>query len=332
MILYVSVIFTVILLALCINYIILYKKHSSLKEDIAKLFIAVKRARYGDINVRLQSLNNKQLEKTVNRLFETISDRELMIKEYQTTLSDKNLSLEKILKQEKELRLFKEEFVATLTHDMKVPVVAELNSLNYLLEGRFGELNDKQKEALNLMLSSNQELKDLIENMLETYKLSDKELTLNKTKSLFNTLLENVIAEMTPIAEKNSNFINTNLSATKENFAEFDAFQLKRVFKNIIQNAVSNSKESEPIQIKSELKEDNIIVKITNKGSGISQEDLDLIFNKYYCGNSKFRKAGTGLGLYISQQIMLAHNGSIKIDSANPDNTTFAIVLPLSKD
>jgi signal transduction histidine kinase len=310
--------------------VILYKKHISLKEDIAKLFIAVKRARYGDINVRLQSLNNKQLEKTVNRLFETISDRELMIKEYQTTLSDKNLSLEKILKQEKELRLFKEDFVATLTHDMKVPVVAELNSLNYLLEGRFGELNDKQKEALNLMLASNQELKDLIENMLETYKLSDKELTLNKTNNLFNTILEDVIAEMTPIAEKNSNFINTNLSATKETNAQYDVFQLKRVFKNIIQNAISNSREAEPIQIKTELNDDNITVKVTNKGSGISQEDLDLIFNKYYCGNSKFRKAGTGLGLYISQQIMLAHGGSIKIDSAAPDNTTFAIVLPLN--
>ncbi len=253
-----------------------------------------------------------------------------MIKEYQTTLSDKNLSLEKILKQEKELRLFKEDFVATLTHDMKVPVVAELNSLNYLLEGRFGELNDKQKEALNLMLASNQELKDLIENMLETYKLSDKELTLNKTNNLFNTILEDVIAEMTPIAEKNSNFINTNLSATKETNAQYDVFQLKRVFKNIIQNAISNSREAEPIQIKTELNDDNITVKVTNKGSGISQEDLDLIFNKYYCGNSKFRKAGTGLGLYISQQIMLAHGGSIKIDSAAPDNTTFAIVLPLN--
>ena len=332
MILYVSVIFTVILVVLCINYVILYKKHRSLMDDIAKLFIAVKRARYGDISVRLQSLNNKQLEKTVNRLFETISDRELMIKEYQTTLSDKNLSLEKILKQEKEIRLFKEDFVATLTHDMKVPVVAELNSLNYLLEGRFGELNDKQKEALNLMLSSSQELKDLIENMLETYKLSDKELTLNKTNNLFNTLLEDIIAEMTPIAEKNSNFINTNLSATKEIYAQYDVFQLKRVFKNIIQNAISNSRETEPIQIKSELNDDNITVKITNKGSGISQEDLDLIFNKYYCGHSKFRKAGTGLGLYISQQIMLAHSGSIKIDSATPDDTTFAVIFPLLKD
>lgn len=332
MILYVSAIFSVILIVLCINYVILYKKHRSLKEDIAKLFIAVKRARYGDISVRLQSLNNKQLEKTVNRLFETISDRELMIKEYQTTLSDKNISLEKIIKNEKELRLFKEEFVATLTHDMKVPVVAELNSLNYLLEGRFGELNDKQKEALNLMLSSSQELKDLIENLLETYKLSDKELTLNKTKNLFNTILEDVIAEMTPIAERNSNFINTNLSETKEIYAEYDIFQLKRVFKNIIQNAISNSKESEPIQIKTEVNSDNITVKITNKGSGISQEDLDLIFNKYYCGHSKFRKAGTGLGLYISQQIMLAHNGSIKIDSATPDDTTFAVIFPLLKD
>ena len=98
----------------------------------------------------------------------------LNLKEYQSTLSNKNLSLEEILKHEKQLQIFKEEFAATLTHDMKVPVIAELNSLNYLLDGRFGELNDKQTEILKLMKSSNQELKDLIENMLETYRLEQK--------------------------------------------------------------------------------------------------------------------------------------------------------------
>ena len=103
-----------------------------------------------------------------------------MIKEYQSVLSKKNLSLEQILQQEKQLQIFKEEFAATLTHDMKVPVIAELNSLNYLLEGRFGNLNEKQIQVLNLMKTSNQELKDLIENMLETYKLEQKTIVLNK--------------------------------------------------------------------------------------------------------------------------------------------------------
>ena len=211
---------------------------------------------------------------------------------------------------------------------MKVPVVAELNSLNFLLEGRFGELNEKQKEALNLMLSSNQELKELIENMLETYKLSDKNLTINKIKNIFNSLLEDIIAEMTPIALKNTNLINANLASTQGIYAEYDIFQMKRVFKNIIQNAISNSHSNDPILITTDIKENNIEINITNKGVGISQNDLELIFNKYYCGHSKFRKAGTGLGLYISQQIMLAHNGCIKITSSTPENTTFTVILP----
>ncbi len=328
MLLCVFIIFIVIFLVLIINTVLIFQKYRKLKADISKLYIAVKRVRYGDINVRVENLNNQKIENAANRLFETISDREMMIKEYQTTLSDKNLSLEKIIKQEKELQLLKEEFTATLAHDMKVPVIAELNSLNYLLDGRFGTLNEKQTEIIKLMLSSNQELKDLIENMLETYKLDEKALQLNITNNTINTFIEDIIKDMEPIAVKNSNKIILNLNETKGIKAEFDLFQLKRVLKNILQNAISFSPAKEEITVSSKVKNNTAEINITNKGVGISQEDLNLIFQKYYCGHSKFRKAGTGLGLYLSQQIMLAHNGNIRVDS-NKDKTTFIIVLPL---
>ena len=182
-ILFITIFFTVFSLFMCIVSVILIKRCVNLakkikiiQSDTGKILVALKRVRYGDINVRLENLQNSELENVANRLFETIADREMMIKEYQATLSKKNLSLEEVLTQEKQLRRYKEEVVATLTHDMKVPVVAELNSINFLLEGRFGELTEKQKQALNLMKTSNQELKDLIENILETFRLEQKKL------------------------------------------------------------------------------------------------------------------------------------------------------------
>ncbi len=328
MFLYFSIILLILLFIICLNFFFLYKNYRNLKKDISKLYIAFKRMRYGDISVRMQGMNDKYLEKTVNRLFETISDRENMIKEYQTTLSDKNLSLEEIIKQEKQLRLFKEDFAATLAHDMKVPVIAELNSLNYLLEGRFGELNEKQTQVLNLMQSSNQELKDLIENMLETYKLDQKEIKLNIARHSVNEFIKSVVAEMFPIAEKNLNKIILSIEKTEDISLSFDDFQMKRVLKNIIQNAISFSPAKHEIEISSDINEKNILLHVTNTGMGILQEDLNLIFQKYYCGHSKFRKAGTGLGLYLSQQIMLAHNGKIEIDSSIPEKTTFTVVIP----
>ncbi len=326
--LFIIVFFAIFSLLSVIFFIIVLKKYSAAKNDLNKILLAIKRVRYGDINVRVDNINDKDIEIALNRLFETMYDREMMIKEYQATLSKKNLSLEKILKQEKQLQLFKEEFAATLTHDMKVPVIAELNSLNYLIEGRFGPLTEKQSEILNLMKNSNQELKDLIENMLETYKLEQNTISLNLTDNNINEFINSIVKEMYPIAVSTSHTIEINLSETKNIYSEFDNMQMRRVFKNLIQNAISFSPESSNINIKSENTKDNIKIFITNKGSGISKEDLELIFQKYYSGHSKFKKAGTGLGLYLAHQIILAHNGAIEADCSKEGFTTFIMTLP----
>ncbi len=310
-------------------YFLLQKKYKKLNLDVARIAIAIKRVRYGDFNVRLDKLNNKNLQSTINSLIESMYDREMMIKEYQATLSNKNLSLEEILKQEKQLQMFKEEFAATLTHDMKVPVIAELNSLNYLLEGRFGELNQKQIEILKLMKSSNQELKDLIENMLETYRLEQKKLDLNITENNFNDFILSVIREMEPIAFNTKHSISAFVDDTKNVVAKFDNFQLRRVVKNLIQNAISFSQNESEIKLSTQKNVDEIKLFVINKGVGISPEDLDMIFHKYYSGQSKFRKAGTGLGLYLSQQIVLAHEGKIEVDCSKEGYTIFVLTLKI---
>lgn len=326
---YIINVFLCLLVVLLVFIILIIKtNYNKVTHDINKISIAIKRIRYGDINIRLQNLYNQELESFINRLFETIYDREMMIKEYQATLSKKNLSLEEIIKQEKQLQLFKEEFAATLTHDMKVPVIAELNSLNYLIDGRFGTLNNKQLEILKLMKASNQELKELIENMLETYRLEQKKIKLEKSKNYLNPFINSIVEEMGQIAIETDHKISVDISQTENIELEFDVFQLKRVIKNLIQNALSFSPNSSEIIIRSELYNEKIKLLFTNKGSGISADDLDLIFQKYYCGHSKFRKAGTGLGLYLSQQIVLAHNGKIEVDSSKEEETTFILTLP----
>lgn len=314
---------SILLITLCL----FYRKYKMLKNDVSSITKSLLRVRYGDINVRVKNLNDENLELTCNRLIETIYDREMMIKEYQSTLADKNLSLEEILKQEKQLQLFKEEFAATLTHDMKVPVIAELNSLNYLLEGCFGDLNEKQIEILKLMKSSNQELKELIENMLETYKLDQKSLSLNIKPHNFNDFLLSIIKEMIPISDSSEHIIAYNIDETSELIFDFDDFQIKRIIKNLIQNAISFSPNCSEIKIKTEKENSKIKFIISNTGNTISKDDLELIFQKYYSGHSKFRKAGTGLGLYLSQQIALAHNGNIEIDTSEDGITTFILTL-----
>ncbi len=327
--LFINIFLAIFCLILIVAVLINTNKYNKTIRDVNKISLAIKRVRYGDIYIRVKNLNNKEFETAANRLFETIYDREMMIKEYQTTLAKKNLSLEKIIKQEKQLQLFKEEFAATLTHDMKVPVIAELNSINYLLEGRFGELNEKQSEILNLMKTSNNDLKELIENMLEIYKLEQKDLNLNITEQNFNDFINTVIAEMTPIINTSEHIITSDTEETKEIFIEFDKMQLKRVIKNLIQNALSYSPNKSEITIKTYISMDCIKFVISNQSIGMSKEDLSKIFNKYYSLHSKYKSSGTGLGLYLSQQIAIAHNGKIEADCSEDGLTSFTLTLPL---
>lgn len=301
--------------------------YSQSQKDIKNLIKTFQKVRYGQLDARIENLENQKLQKSVNRLLETILDREDMIKEYQHSLSEKNASLEKMIKLEKESQKLKEDFIATLTHDLKVPIIAELNTIDFFLSGRFGDINDKQKEALKLMKNSNEELIELSAILLETYKIQQESIVLNKRETAFDTFVEEIVQEMKPISVSNSLNLEFFPSDTSTTFL-IDRLHLKRVLKNLILNAISFSNHGAGVQVKNAIYGDFAVVEVVNEGIGISKEDADLIFNKYYSSAKKFRKVGTGLGLYLANQIVKAHNGTIMCKSED-GKTVFTVKIPL---
>lgn len=284
-----------------------------------------------DILDYLQSQNNVKPEKFKN---EEIFIKENVEASFEATtmklkLDDKKKRFVIIIKNitnQKELEKIREDFVATLTHDLKVPIVAESNILEFLISGKFGELDEKQQEAVKNMKSCNQELLDLVQILLETYKINETGIELEKTDFNLNKLICSVIDEMHPIAEKSS--LSLIYTPQYELQAFVDEISLKRVIKNLIQNAISHSNSNSDINVMSEEHEGNIYIKIIDYGKGIPKEDIDKIFNKYYSTAKKFRKIGTGLGLYLSQQIIKAHGGEIFVSSEENVRTEFCIKLP----
>lgn len=302
-------------------------KYKKLKIDTKTLIRTLEGVRYGKLNLRAE-LANKKLEWSVNRLIETLEDREIMINEYQKNLSEKNVSLEKMIFNEKESQKFKEDFIATLTHDMKTPVIAELNAIEILLSSRFGELNDKQVETLKLMKNSNEELIELAEILLDTYKLQQNQLVLTKNVVNLSDFIDDIVLNMSPIAA--ASHIELAFSPQDKEFEmSFDKFQMKRVLKNLILNAVSYCTANSKVEISFLKNDENVIISVTNEGKGISKEDIQLIFAKFYTSVNKYRKIGTGLGLYLANQIVVAHKGKIDVESVENGKTTFNVVLPL---
>ena len=227
---------------------------------------------------------------------------------------------------QKELETLKEDFVATLTHDLKVPIIAETNMIELFLNENFGPISDKQRIALKNMQTSNKELLELVQVVLDTYKIKDGKISLHKENIMLKGFIEEIIEEMSPIAQKTGNVIKFILNRDIRVLA--DRFQLKRVVKNLIQNAISYGSPKSPIEIYIGEIPKYITIRIKDYGAGISKSDIDKIFNKYYSAAKKFRKIGTGLGLYLALQILKAHNGDLAVESEAGVYTEFCIKLP----
>ena len=227
---------------------------------------------------------------------------------------------------ERELESLKDDFVATLTHDLKVPIIAETNMLELFLNESFGQVSEKQRTALKNMQASNKELLDLVQIVLETYKVRDGKIRLYKDNIMLKGFIEEIVEEMKPIADKTKN--NLEFMTPRDIRVYADRIQLKRVVKNLIQNAISYGEPNSPVEIKIGEIPRYIVITVKDYGAGISKSDINKIFNKYYSAAKKFRKIGTGLGLYLALQVIKSHEGELVVESEEGKYTEFMIKLP----
>ena len=271
-----------------------------------------------------QTLNNDEI------IIPTQKDSSFTISTVKLNLEDmkeRYLIIIKDTTAQKELETLKEDFVATLTHDLKVPIIAETNMIDLFLNENFGKISDKQKFALKNMQTSNKELLELVQTVLETYKLRDGKITLYKENILLKSFIIEIINEMSSLAQKTSNNIVFEPNRDIRVFA--DKIQLRRVIKNLIQNAISYGKPKTPINITIGEIPHFVTIKIKDKGAGIAKSDIDKIFNRYFSAAKKFKKIGTGLGIYLAQQISKAHDGDLTVESKEGEYTEFTIKLPV---
>ena len=127
-------------------------------------------------------------------------------------------------------------------------------------------------------------------------------------------------------SESNLRIKLSNKSAVKEIYA--DEIQIRRVIMNLLTNAINFAPQNSEIKVEIFDKNEKISISVTDKGTGILPENIPHIFDRYY--TKKYRKVGTGLGLYFSKKIVRLHGGDIKVESIPNKKTTFTIELPLS--
>lgn len=216
--------------------------------------------------------------------------------------------------------------IATLTHDLKSPTFAQINMLDLILKGKFGQLNSEQYEMLSLTRNSAKYVSCLIGTILSDYKNKSMPVDLNKSYFDFVILINSVLKRYECTIKDKELKIVFNHNECLKIYA--DELQIERVISNLISNATIYSFKRSVITINLSSNKNFVNFSISNKSYFISQKELKNIFNKYSkTENSKHNKASTGLGLYTSKQLISLHGGQIYAKSSKDGTCTFGFRL-----
>ena len=220
----------------------------------------------------------------------------------------------------------RDDFIATLTHDLRTPLLAAIQTLTFFLDGALGELDEKQKLLLSTMQKSNEDLLGLVNALLEVYKYDADKLTLTKTNFNIYNLVEQVYNELLPLAQKKKIDFEINCNNKKLEI-NADRSEIRRVVCNLCGNAINYTQESGKVVITLKCEAKDLIFSVSDNGSGIPQEDIPNLFQRFSQGTSKKRSTGTGLGLYLSRQIIESHGGKIWLESSLNKGSEFSFLL-----
>lgn len=229
---------------------------------------------------------------------------------------------------QKEIEELKDDFVATLTHDLRTPILASIRGLEFILNKSLGELTDKQELTLDTMKRSQEDVLGLVNALLEVYRYESGKLLLTKTQFCLNRLINDSVEEMKPlIDEKNIEIIKEPEGGDGEFLINADRGEIKRVIVNILSNAIKHSNDSSKVIIKTKKDNKDLVFSIQDFGSGLDKEDCEKLFKRFSQGTNRKRACSTGLGLYLSRQIVEAHNGKIWVESEINHGSTFSFIL-----
>ncbi|SIS76319.1 hybrid sensor histidine kinase/response regulator transcription factor [Belliella pelovolcani] len=231
---------------------------------------------------------------------------------------------------EHELNEAKITFFTNISHEFRTPLTLILSPVIELIESY--KLDEAVKEKLKLVENNSKRMLNLINQLLDFRKSEHGLLKLKITNSDFIEFSKEVFLNFKSIAAKKkiSYHFDSNVDSFKMNF---DRDQMEIVINNFLSNAFKYTKDKGIVRLEIEVFDNQIQLMVKDTGIGLSEENKEKIFNRFFqVHQTDLEKiAGSGIGLAFSKNIVDLHGGQIKVDSLLNSGTTFTICLPLNK-
>lgn len=217
-------------------------------------------------------------------------------------------------------------FVSDASHELRTPLAVVHGHVNLL--NRWGKNNPEQLDkSLTTLKKETENMNRLIENLLYLAKGDNDALVIKREEFKLAELVKEIVDETAVSCEK---AVITS-SVDNEIFLNADYYAMKQVFRILVDNSIKYSEDNGEILITAEKYVNNILIKVKDNGTGIPEESVPYIFDRFYRVDKSRNKAtgGTGLGLSIARQLVEAHKGEISAHSEDSDGTIITISLPI---
>lgn len=278
-----------------------------------------------DITERKQA--EEKLKSYSTELEKRVEDRTLMLREAIAELEKTKEEIHAALEKEKELNDLKSRFVSMASHEFRTPLSTILSSVSLISKYNSPETEDKKQKHITRVKSSVSHLTDLLNDFLSLGKLEEGIITSNPVSFDIVSYTNDILTELQHVAKENQKADYQHTGDSSEVYLDQKLY--RNILINLISNAIKFSDDDGVIIIRTLVDKNEAVITVKDSGIGISKEDQQHLFERFFRAQNATNIQGTGLGLNIVAKYVELMKGTITFESELNKGTTFTIKFPL---
>jgi len=239
-------------------------------------------------------------------------------------------NLSKTAQELAQLNKMKDEFLSTVSHELKTPLTTIKGFVSVILSGEVGPLNEQQTNFLNVTDQSVNRLTHLISNLLDLSRLNGK-VEMEFQKVDLSEIIRSSVSTMMLKARENDVALSSAVARGLPH-VKADTRWISQVIDNLLINAIKYSGKGSKVNVTGADKGEAVVICVEDNGPGIPPAEQKMVFDKFYRGKASANQVpGTGLGLAISKSVVEKHGGKIWVESRPGNGARFFFALPVDK-
>lgn len=269
-----------------------------------------------EINLKVEGLNDDLEQK--------VTLRTSQLEQAMAALEESKEELTQALSKEKELSDLKSRFVSMASHEFRTPLSTILSSASLVAKYLKEDEQPKRDKHIHRIKSAVHNLTDILNEFLSIGKIEDGKIITHFSRFNLEELITTICSELHGIVRPGQqiDYVHTGLREV-----ELDITLMRNILINLLSNAIKFSSEGSRIKVNSRVNEEDIVIRVQDSGIGISLEDQEHLFERFFRGKNVVNIQGTGLGLHIVAKYVELMNGHLQCESELEKGTTFTITF-----